>query len=367
MQTRTVFAALALLAACSRPERPNPQGPGVSADALAVTVEQVPTGHKIDAARSLLTPAQRDIVVAQIGEQKITLGELEARMLAEPAVVRSQYTSIQKRKDYLQKLVQFEVLAAEAKRQGLEQDPEVVEQMKQAMIRRYLQEIVAADVKADAIPEADLKTYYDSNPGLFHKPEQVEVSHMLFRDEVQARKVAAELTAGSEGNAGKLVGLWNDYVVRLSEDKLTAPYLGALGLVGKSAAPGATEAELQRLAAVPKAVIEAAFPLKPFEIGPVVHSEQGWHVLLVTSRNPAVEKAFDEVKDSIRTRIVKRERDLRRQKLLDTLRTQAKVQVNEDALRLIQIQAPARNAKGMAIAPTPEHADEPELAPSAHP
>lgn len=351
------------LAACHRPQRPHPQGPGMTADAAAVKVEQVPNARKIDKTTSLLTAEQRAVVVAQIGDRAITLGELEERLALEPPVVRSQFASVQKRKDYLQKLVQFEVLAAEAKRQGLDKDPEVLEQMKQAMVRKYLQEAGQDEVKAAAIPEAELRAYYDANPGLYHKPETVEVSHILLKTEAQARKIADELKAGSEGNAGKLVATWNDYVVRLSEDKATAPYLGALGPVSKTVPQGASEAEVQKLQAVPPEVVEAAFAMKPFEVGPVVHSAKGWHVLLVTSRSPAVDKAFADVKDSIRARVVKRERDLRRQQLLETLRTNAKVTMNDEALRLITIQPPEPMGKGMAHAATPDHADEPELVP----
>jgi hypothetical protein len=256
-------------------------------------------------------------------------------------------------------------MAAEARRQGLDKDPEVLEAMKQAMIRKYLQEVGQQEVQPSAVPEAELRAYYDANVGLYHKPEQVDVSHMLFKTEAQARKVADELKAGAEGNAGKLVATWNDYVVRLSEDKSTAPYLGALGPVSRTVPPGASEAEVQRQQAVPQGVIEAAFAMKPFEVGPVVHSPQGWHVLMVTSRSPAVDKSFEDVKDSIRARVVKRERDLRRQQLIESLRTNAKVTVNDEALRLITIQPPEPTGKGKGLAheATPEHGETEDLAP----
>ena len=248
----------------------------MSAQALAAKVDQVPV-PKNAATASQLTPEQQRTVVATIGERQITLGELEARIAREPPVLRSQLTSIQRRMDYLQKWVQFEVLAQEARRQGLDKDPEVIEQMQQAMVRKYLLEVGKAEVLPAEVSETECRQYYDANAGLYHKPEQVELSHMLFASEAQARKVADELRAGAEGNAGKLVALWNDYVVRLSEDKVTAPYLGALGLVSQTPVPGQTTR-----APVPPAVAEAAMGLKPFEVGPVVHSDAGWHVLMAT-------------------------------------------------------------------------------------
>jgi peptidyl-prolyl cis-trans isomerase C len=354
----TCWASALGLAACERPQRPQPHGPGVTAEAKAATVEQVPKPKDLESA-SQLTPEQQRTVVATIGERQITLGDLEARINREPPVLRSQLTSIQRRMDYLQKWVQFEVLAQEARRQGLDKDPEVIEQLQQAMVRRYLLEVGKAEVKTADITEAECRQYYDANPGLYHKPEQVELSHILFKTEAEARKVADELRAGAEGNAGKLVGLWNDYVVRLSQDKATAPYLGALGLVSKTPVPGQTTRS-----PVPPAVVDAAMAMKPFEVGPIVQSEAGWHVLMATGRSPAVDKTFDEVKDSIRPRIVKRERDLRRQKLLDELRARTKVELNEDALRALPVPqppatGPATKDAGKSAAPTPTEVEEP--------
>jgi peptidyl-prolyl cis-trans isomerase C len=311
--------------------------------AAAARIENVPKPAQAD--NSKLSPEQAAVVVARIGTREITLGELERKLMAEPPVVRSQFASVQKRKDYLQKLVQFEVLAQEAARQGLDKDPEVLDALQQALVKRYLATQGMGgqgmggqgndETDPAKIPEADLRAYYDHNPQVYHRPEMVEVSHILLKDKAKADQVRQELQAGSEGNTAKLVALWNDYVVRVSEDEATKSYLGALGLVGREVPKDASPAEIERRKAIPQALVEAAFALQPFQLGPVVASERGFHVVMVTSRSVAVDQPFAEVKDSIRQRIAKRERDLRRQQLLDTLRKSAKVTVNDDAVRLI--------------------------------
>ncbi|MSP90938.1 MAG: peptidyl-prolyl cis-trans isomerase [Myxococcales bacterium] len=348
-----VLVVSAILASCARPERPHPAGPGQTPAAAAAKVENVPAPPRTEGSK--LSAEQAAVIVATIGARQITLGELEQRLLAEPAVIRSQFASVQKRKDYLQKMVQFEVLAAEARRQGLDRDPEVLEITRQALVRRWLATVGDAEIKPATIPAADLRSYYDQNPQLYHKPEQVDVSHMLFANRAKADKVRLELIAGSAGNTAQLVSLWNDYVVRLSEDKDTAPQLGALGLVARAAPHGAAPAEVARLAVIPPELIEAAFALKAFEVGPVVATARGFHVVMVTSRSPAVEKTFDEVKDSIAQRVAKRERELLRQRRLDDLRAKAKIDVNDDVVRLIEIEA-AAGSKGPKLVPAdPAH------------
>ena len=44
---------------------------------------------------------------------------------------------------------------------------------------------------------------------------------------------------------------------------------------------------------------EAAFSQKPGEIGPVIETNFGFHIIQVQAHNPASEKSFDEVKDQI--------------------------------------------------------------------
>lgn len=320
---------------CGKPERPHPAGPGASeAETAAAKIEALPKATAASG-ESQLTAEQQAVVVAKIGARTITLGELEARIAAEPMVIRSQFVSLQKRKEYLAKWVQFEVLAQEAQKRGLDKDPEVIEAWKQALIKQFLTTQVGKDLEPGSITDAEIQQYYDANPQLFKKPEQVEVSHMLLGSLEEAQKVAQQLKAGSEGNTAKLVTMWNDYVVRLSLDKATAPQLGALGLLSKTPPPGASEAELQRLAAIPKPLLDAAFATEPMTIAEPVQSPAGWHVLLVTSKSPAVDKQLADVKDSIRARIVKRERDLRRDKFIADLQAAAKVHVDDDAVRLI--------------------------------
>ncbi len=335
LKIRAIVGLVVPLAlACNKPERPLPAGPGLTPEHAAAKVEHVP---KVSEAQrtSALTSEQKQMVVARIGDKVITLGDMEARLDGEPAVVKSQFTSPQKRKDYLAKLVQFEVLAAEAQRQGLDKDPEVLEAMRQAMVRKFLQDNGKEEVELKSVSEADIAAYYQANPGVFHRPEQVEVSHILVADKAMAEKLRTEIDKASEGNSAKLVSTWNDYVGRHSLDKATVQVLGALGRVSLEPVPGATAEEIAHLQSIPRSVVEAALKTDTFSLGPVVQSPAGWHVLLVTSKLPAIDKSLDQARESIRSRIVKRQRDLRREQLLAEIKARNPVQINDDALKLL--------------------------------
>jgi hypothetical protein len=165
------------------------------------------------------------------------------------------------------------------------------------------------------VADAELRAYYDANPGLYHKPEQVEISHILVATAAQAEDLANELRTESKGSTARLVALWNERVTRLSLDQTSAPYLGNLGLVSREPPAGATPAELERQGRVPPAVVEAAFALEPHSSDWWSVSDSGLHVLMVT-RSPAVDRTLTRSRTDPR-KGGQREQDLARQKYLE--------------------------------------------------
>ena len=285
---------------------------------------------------SLLSEEQRKIVLAELGGGKtITLGDLETRLNAEPNVVKQQYATVAKRKEYLINWVQFEILADEARKQGMDQRPEVVEAIKQQMVRRYLRETVLDTIKAEDVTDEEIAAYYKNNLIMYQRPEQVEVRHMLFADEARAKQVLAELKTGSEGSAAKLNALWKDYVGRVSIDKNSVPYLGSLGRVSKEVPEHLSDTEKARMASIPKEVVEHAFLTEPYTLSGVVKSASGFHILLPVSKLPAVDKSLERVKKTVASRLLKRKRDLKRKELVEALREKSKIEVNEEAIRVL--------------------------------
>ena len=336
-----------LLVACGKPERPHPKGPGITEAIKAKHVEEVPK-PKVVAGESALTEEQRAIPLATIGKRVITLGDLEARLALEPEAIRAQYHTLAKRKEFLLKWVQFEVMAEEARRQGLDKDPVVLDAAKQQMVRRLVQESVLGTISAASITDAEIKAYYDNNQRLYHKPLQVEVRHILLRDEKRAHQIHAELKAGSQGSPAKLSSLWQDYVKRVSEDKASIPFLGTLGLVSATPPVGATPAELARLNSIPQNLRDAALTLETYALSEVLQSPRGYHVMYAVSRSPAVDKPLALVSASIKQRLLKRKRDLGRAALIDKLMTDVKTEYDDDAIRLLPLPTQRRRkpAKG---------------------
>src|SRR5690606_9467937 len=92
--------------------------------------------------------------LATIDDVTITLGEFQERINRQSPYIRARYTSLEQKKEFLDSLIRFEVLAKEAYRRGMQNDPEVVRTMKQVMIQKLMRDEFDSKVTADSISDA---------------------------------------------------------------------------------------------------------------------------------------------------------------------------------------------------------------------
>src|SRR3954468_768006 len=147
--------------------------------------------------------------LAKIDDVTITLGEFQERINRQSPYIRARYTSLEQKKEFLDSLVRFEILAKEAYKRGLDKDPEVVRTMKQVMIQKLMRDEFDAKVTAENVPEAEMKAYYDANLAEYVKPEEVRASAIIVKNRAQADRVAIE----AKGEPGKTNKGFRDLVM----------------------------------------------------------------------------------------------------------------------------------------------------------
>jgi peptidyl-prolyl cis-trans isomerase C len=264
--------------------------------------------------------ASRGDVLAQIDDTVITVSEFQERINSQSPYVRARYTSLEHKREFLDNLVKFEVLAGEARRKGLDRDPEVVRTMKQVMIQKLLKQEFER-VRIEDIKDEEIKAYYDSHLSEFNKPPEVRASVILVKDEATARKVMDDARAKGIENAG-----FRELVAQYSIDEPTKERGGDLRFFD------------DKTTELPKEVVEASF--KMVNIGDVsgpIKTARGYAVLKLTGQRKALTRTLDEVKQQIRSKLFRE----RRQKLMDDyeagLRKQAKIEIHNDRLSRVKI------------------------------
>lgn len=117
-----------------------------------------------------------DAPLAKVDDVVITVGEFQDQLARQSPYIRARYTSLEQKKEFLDSLVRFEVLAKEAQRRGLDKDPEVIRTMKSVMVQKLMREEFDKEVPPDAVSDAEMQAYYDANVKEYVKPAEVRAS-----------------------------------------------------------------------------------------------------------------------------------------------------------------------------------------------
>jgi len=271
------------------------------------------------------SPEELNAPLAKVDDVTITVGQFESRLDRQSPYIRARYTSLEQKREFLDAMIKFEILAKEAQRRGYDKDPEVVMAMKQVMIQKLMKDQFDQTVTPDSISDADLKAYYDANQQEYVKPEEVRVSAVIVKSKAQAERVAAE----AAGDAGKTNKGFRDLVEKYSQDPDTKLRSGDLRYLSQ-ATPDPS---------VPKPVVDAAFNLiKIGDVSGVVDAGNGsFYILKVTGRRRAMVKTFDDAKAAIRNKLYHDRRADAQKTFMDDLRQKAQIQVFDDNLGKVKI------------------------------
>jgi len=323
-----IFLGYGLALGCQKKDASSEAGPGKTA----------PGGGPSAPPQSA---AELGAVLAKIDDVTITLGEFQERINRQSPYIRARYTSLEKKKEFLNAQIQFEILAKEAYRRGLDKDPEVVRTMKQVMIQKLMRDEFDTKVTADTVSDDEMKKYYEQSVADYVKPEEVRASAIILKNRAQADRVLLE----AKGDAGKTNKGFRDLVGKYSQDEETKLRSGDLRYLDTSTKDVAAP------------VVKAAFALlNTGDVSGVVDGGDGkFYILKQTGRLRAVTKSLDDVKPQIRNKLFREKRLAAQKDFVDKLRAAAKVEIDEANLAKVRIDTSASgdDGRGKDLAPPP--------------
>jgi parvulin-like peptidyl-prolyl isomerase len=281
-------------------------------------------------------PAKKGAVVAQGGGITITADELKARLDEQSPMIRASFNNLDRKKQFLDNMLRFELLARAAEKEGLANDPDVQFTMKKVMVSKYYQRFFQSDKGANPIPDSDVQKYYDDHKDEFHRPARIHAAHIFLRAEAgaperakkaaEAKKLLAKVLADEKKNPGAFTA-----EARTSSDDATSKNLGG-DLALK------TRDELAKAYGEPFA--EAAFKLGDNQTSPsVIETPHGFHLLRVLGRQPEVNRGLDEVKGQIAARLNSQRKTKEFDDFVKKLRDEANVKVNDAELEKVAVAA----------------------------
>lgn len=225
----------------------------------------------------------------------------------------------------LDDLVLEDLLAAEARRQGLLADPSVRDAARSAIARQLLEEDFERRVRPETIPESLLKRAYERNYWFYNKPEIRHFEHLLvdalWRDPPEKRRAAAafadEILADlSRRRPASLEAVRDEVVRRAAAKGLTVQYERSMGV----------RARLERDFG------DVLWSLSPGELGRrPARSRYGFHLLRLVRIEPALERPFESVREDVRARLWPEYRQTELQAWLKDLRARHGASVTQAA------------------------------------
>lgn len=249
-------------------------------------------------------------VLARVGDKEITSVYFDRQLAELPESVRELSSHGEGKKAVLEGLVNRELLYDQAVKKHVDNDTEVMRKLedlkKELIIKMYLQKQLAGKV---VVEDRDVESYYNRNPQEFQHREEVRISQIVVGDQAKAQEMLEKLTIKRE---------FSELAAANSLDKETAERGGDVGWFTQGRLPAEVRDSVFKLG-----VGEVS---RPFKMG------ERYEIYKITDRR-TTSYDFDKVKEVIRMQLVAEKTQKELQALVDKLKKETVVQLNEQLLR----------------------------------
>lgn len=279
-----------------------------------------------------ITPEQSAQVLARIGERAITVGDYVAALEHMDQFDRMRYQAPERRQELLGEMIDVMLLADVAREKGYDKDAITQQEIREILRDAMLKKAREGAAGPSEIPAADVRAYYEAHKADFHDPER--------------RRVSVLVLSAPDGavldDARKATSLhWGELVRTKSIDSrakaaVPADLAGDFGFVSPPGDPGG------RNPRVPQEVRAAVFEIA--NVGDVlprlVRSGERYYVVKLTSKTDPHDRSFEEAERAIRVKLAQDKVREREAALLEDLRRQYPVQIDEAALDEVRVELP---------------------------
>lgn len=303
----------------------------IAALIAAVSCNCASSGSKVD-----LFPQDDGKVIAEFDGIKITDKYLKTYIDELNPYLKSRYNTPEKKEELVTKIIEGELIARKALKEGALKDPSVLSKVKSTVARFYSGTKMKTDIENSlAVSEDEMKKHYEENKASFNQPAKVKASHILIkvdekRAKAEAKKIADKVL--KEAKAGnKDPKNFSELVKKYSDDEGSKRRGGDLGFFEKTEEGGK----------MVKAFSDAAFELKEIgDLSEVVETEFGYHIIKLTAKREKIEKSFDDVKKSIEQTLKTDKRKNGFETAVENIKKEMNFKLNKDAIASIDLGVP---------------------------
>jgi hypothetical protein len=277
--------------------------------------------------------------LAKVGDSVITVESIERKINKMSPFIRTRYESVARKKEFVTHLMDRQMLAQEAIRRGMHNDPKVVDTLFSVLAQELSRKVIEERVSMDAIDDPAIDTYYKEHDSTYNKPAAVRVSHIYKasnNDKSAAKaaieKVYSKLTAGLKKDRS----LFRTTAAQESDDDASKNIGGDLRYM--------QEEELRTRFG--DALTKAIWNLPKINtMSAVVEGKEGFHIFRLTGRRHAHNQPLERVREHIRQRIYRDQRRDTMKAFMVELNAKFGSTLHEDKLADIKIATPKKGEK----------------------
>ena len=225
-----------------------------------------------------------------------------------------------------------ELLYQKAIAEGINQDPEIRQALRQLMAQRLIEKRVNQPVQSREISTTEIKKYYAEHLDRYVRPEQLRLSDIFVaipagsgeQDRQHLREKAEKVLA--EANSSKDRFGFRRLIEKYS-DKNSHYSLGDTGFFDRHGNPQN----------IPLKLVQAGFSLEFGRSGQeLVETDAGFHIIKLIGRREAYRRSLADVSREIEHKIRKQQLIEQRAAFIASLRQESKVKINFDVLENIR-------------------------------
>jgi peptidyl-prolyl cis-trans isomerase C len=280
--------------------------------------------------------------VASFGEDSITAEQLKERFAEMSPFARTHYQTLEQRKQYVESLARFELLAAEALTRGLQNDPDVIDVAKKVMVQKLMQK--EFDEKASPIADSEIADYYQKHQSDYVKPEMVRLSQLFLSapegdpSRTEKKKKAQALLKEARALSPMDNNAFGNLVAQHTEDEKSKPLRGDMRYLSHE----------ELLAQQGQQIADAAKGLTELgQLSEVIETPKGFHLLKLQGRQAPLNLGMEQVKSQIQSRLLHQRRTENFNKFVEELKKRAEFRVHDETLAKLEVdlKAPAKESK----------------------
>jgi hypothetical protein len=276
-------------------------------------------------------------VLARVGDRTITLGDYVAALEHMDQFDRLRYRAPDRRRLLLDEMIDISLLAQEARDRGYDQAPETQQELREILRDAMLQTVRDGAPAPNDIPAADVRAYYEAHRADFRDPERRRVAAIVLPSESAASSALAAAQAATRPEAfGELVRARSiDPHAKADVPLDLAGDFGFVNAPSSSEAPDARGANARVPDEVRSAVFEAAHVGDV--VGHVVKAADRYYVVKLAAKSDAHERSLQDAERSIRVKLAQDALHAREAALVEDLRKQSTVTIDEAALAQVHV------------------------------